>query len=600
MVKQCGLLVFLLMYSIHAMAADFTASVNRNSVAVGQAFTLTLKLSGTSASAKPDWSALNQNFRVLNQQQSTQTTIINGKVESSVSWQLSLMAKRKGQSSIPSITIDTVQGLLTSKPITVKVLSASELPDSHKQNDVSISSEVSKKELYQNEPVMFTLSIMSKQPIFNLRLDELKVEDAVIDSMGKAKVVEKIVDGVPVKSIESRYLITPLKFGELNIPEILMQAELAISGDRRSFDSGFNSAFDLLRNFDSMDNWFGLSQRKPITLASQPLTLKVKPPLSSIKPWLPATSVVLSEQWEKPQELVAGEPIVRTLSIFAGGIAATQLPSLAFHQNQLQGLKVYADQPKFENMLEADSISSTREETFTYIPQQAGRLVLPEIKLAWWNTETHRVEFARLAQKTIEVMPAKGASSYGSALQLKSSVIHASDKNVQLRADGKHSVATDPPKLLYVVIGFLVLMVAAMGFLLWRLKHQVSQLKQQPSSVHKSERTTQDYSVKLNAVDSVDSIQGLKQFINQYCEQRWQIPANTSLGRIARNLNELYPKHVFGNSEVLMSTIEKALYAGQSAELDLLKQQTKELFFELNRVKPKHDKAVTLPGLNPN
>ena len=67
-------------------AAEFTASVNRSQVAVGESFTLKLELSGASAKSKPAVSGLKKYFDVTGRGQSSNTVIINGDVSSSTSW----------------------------------------------------------------------------------------------------------------------------------------------------------------------------------------------------------------------------------------------------------------------------------------------------------------------------------------------------------------------------------------------------------------------------------------------------------------------------------------------------------------------------------
>ena len=52
-------------------------------------------------------------------------------------------------------------------------------------------------------------------------------------------------------------------------------------------------------------------------------------------------------------------------------------------------------------------------QTFTYLPDMAGKLTVPPIELDWWNTETDKAEAARLPQWELTVAP--GAAGAGTA-----------------------------------------------------------------------------------------------------------------------------------------------------------------------------------------
>ena len=102
-----------------AFATSFTATVDRNNVAVGQSFTLELSLSGTNPKGVPDLSNLEKDFTVYGTSQSSQTTIINNKMSSNINWNVTLIPKKEGSFTIPAMTIATDEGNLKSEPITV-------------------------------------------------------------------------------------------------------------------------------------------------------------------------------------------------------------------------------------------------------------------------------------------------------------------------------------------------------------------------------------------------------------------------------------------------------------------------------------------------
>jgi len=126
-------ILFTLLMPGLAWAAEFTASVNRNRVAVGESFSLKLELSGASANSKPAVSGLKRYFDVTGRGQSSNTVIINGDVSNSTSWTYTLTPKKEGEITIPPVSIETSDGEVSSQAITVSVGKASSLPSVNKQ-----------------------------------------------------------------------------------------------------------------------------------------------------------------------------------------------------------------------------------------------------------------------------------------------------------------------------------------------------------------------------------------------------------------------------------------------------------------------------------
>ena len=66
------------------------------------------------------------------------------------------------------------------------------------------------------------------------------------------------------------------------------------------------------------------------------------PGSANMNTWLPANHLELVEQWPAdPPVFVEGEPITRTLSLKADGLASAQLPELP--TAAVEGLKFYPD-----------------------------------------------------------------------------------------------------------------------------------------------------------------------------------------------------------------------------------------------------------------
>ena len=95
---------------------EITVEADRNPVALQQSFQLVFS-APDDPDSEPDFSPLRQQFDILNQQRSSQSSWINGKSQHSQEWHLSLMAKQAGDLLIPPIAF----GKDVSKPLKIKV-----------------------------------------------------------------------------------------------------------------------------------------------------------------------------------------------------------------------------------------------------------------------------------------------------------------------------------------------------------------------------------------------------------------------------------------------------------------------------------------------
>ncbi len=145
--------------------------------------------------------------------------------------------------------------------------------------------------------------------------------------------------------------------------------------------------------------------------------------------WLPAKKIELREDWpDDLDNLVAGEPVTRGLTLVAEGLTAAQLPEFALPH--IDGIKQYPDQPLLEDRRAARGITGTREQKVALIPGSEGRYQIPEIRVPWWNVESGRMETAVLPARVLNVAAAAVAPV------LPQSTLPATEE----------SVATPPPQ----------------------------------------------------------------------------------------------------------------------------------------------------------
>jgi BatD DUF11 like domain len=397
-------LIFILCLSpLFLFSGEFTASVNRNQVNVGESFNLNLTLKNGSAQGVPPTGPLSKVFHIHSQQQSNNTSFINGTVSSSTNWKFILSAQREGEIIIPSIDIQTSEGLLSSHPITIKVVkgNTTDSTDSSDASGISLSYDVSNANPFKNEPFVYTIRLTSKKEVSNIQVPKFNIDDAMVEGNGEPKIYSKVVNGMSVGIIEFSYLITSLKPGPLKIPSTVIQGFTPAErkAQRRSF---FDDDFD----FEPFAFMQGFNRLKPFAVSTEEIVLNVQPPIDGMTPWLPAKLFTIDHNFDESKSWQVGEPFTRVITISAVGLKSNQLPSLIDTQLSDPHFKIYADKPELKDELINGSIKSYRTEQYTIIPQEAGSLTLPEISIPWWDLTKKEKAIASVPAIKIQVMPA--------------------------------------------------------------------------------------------------------------------------------------------------------------------------------------------------
>src|SRR5690606_1080991 len=101
--------------------------------------------------------------------------------------------------------------------------------------------------------------------------------------------------------------------------------------------------------------------------------------------WSPATTA-----------LTQGEPVTRTITLTALDVAEHQLPDVSIHTPD--GVKLYKEQPQAKQAERNGHLVSQKVFSMAVVANKAGELVLPEVKLPWWNKKSGAVQYATLPE----------------------------------------------------------------------------------------------------------------------------------------------------------------------------------------------------------
>ena len=364
--------------------AAISVSVDPDPVIADKAFRLIFE-STEKIDAEPDFSPLSKSFTLLGNNRQSSMQIVNGRPSRSQKWVLTLITGQTGTVLIPPIAF----GKTRSEARQIEVVAKAAGADNGA--DIFIEIEVDQTRPYVQARVIYSIRLFRAARVNNASLTEPAVADgrALIKKMGEDKNYKVRRNDKSYLVTERRYAVFPQASGPLRIEPVLFQAQ---SGG----------------GFFSLDPFAPLPE--PIVVRSEPAELEVRaiPAAFSGDHWLPAAHLNIQEQWSiDPAELKQGEAATRALTIEAGGLAASQLPTLT--DGLPDSFKTYPDQPEFEESSASGGFVGRRQEKMAVIPVEPGEFILPAIRIPWWNTQTDQPEVAELPARRVRVATAVAA-----------------------------------------------------------------------------------------------------------------------------------------------------------------------------------------------
>ena len=386
LVKLVLAVVLLLVYSL-AQAVAVTAKLDRSSAVVGETVTLVLETSDTNQSLDADFSVLQADFDVLNRRSETQMSFVNGTQTASVRLVITLEPKREGNLLIPALRFPGA----SSNPLTLKVSAAPTLaPGAAEPVFIEVTVQPEQGPYY----VLSQISLMVR--IFY----QANLTEAAINPPAPAQASVRLLDEVPYQSdrngeryrvLERRYAIFPERSGSLTIPAMQLSGRL------------------IERPSDRL--WQPTVRGRRVQIESEPLTLEIspRPSLFTGDFWLPARRIILSQQISDNEKLHVGEPITRTVIVDAVGLEENMLEEPVWPE--VSEARIYPDQPQGISRDDGEWVLGHKEFRYAIVPEQPGELVLPEIRLDWWDTVAHQQRTAVLPEHRVNVLPSELSTS---------------------------------------------------------------------------------------------------------------------------------------------------------------------------------------------
>lgn len=377
-----------LLLPVLAQAATATATLDRQSVALGDTVTLNLHVQGSGGFAgMPDLAPLAQDFTVLGQSQSSNLSIINGRRSAELVIGVVLAPKRVGTLTIPALSVAGAQTAPLQLVVTPPSTASAPPPD----RNVFMEATVTPHGGWVGQQLSYVVRLYYRGNLSSGTLDTPQIDGVALDQVGKDLRYDETRAGRHYHVIERDYALIPQHAGTLAIPALGFQGEALDPNDPDSF--------------------FGVGTTVTASAPALSVPVQAAPAGWGQATWLPARSLRLTlDGWPTAGTPVrVGQPVNLVMHLSAIGLAATALPNLSLPP--VDGAQVYPDQPKTTAANDGPWLAGSRERAFALVPERAGTLVVPATTLRWFDVTTGQAQTAEIPAHTLTVLPAASAAA---------------------------------------------------------------------------------------------------------------------------------------------------------------------------------------------
>lgn len=525
-----GSLILILMSAIR-----FYATVDRNEVAYGESFTLTLTLEGEVDKVPDPTLPGLADFKIIgsSQSRSTSVSIINGRMtrKSRVEFIYRIRPKRRGTLTIPSARITIGGKTYQTEPITIRVVKKRRRST---REPIFLKVGVSKRKAYLGEGITISYYLYTRLEVGNLSIDQKPdfsgcwVESYMPDRL---RFEEKVINGIGYRvGLIHRYYLYPLHEGTYEIDPLILTCDVALP--TRDF-------FDFFH------------QTRRVELASDPIMITVSP-LPEPKPEDFTGGVgrfSFTAELDR-EESVKGEPIILTCRIKGeGNIKLIEKPKLP----RIEGVKVLKPEVKERIRKGKGGVSGEIAFRFPIIPTRDGRFTIPKLSFSYFDPKKGSYQTLTSSPLTFTATQTTPVATARTGIELYGKEIHYIKPDLsRLR-----SLPFSPPRLLDLLylIGIVTILLG-IGYRLHlnRIYTDEGYLRRRNAKRMLRER--------IRTARKEGSFSGLYNAVIEYLGDRYNLPARGMAKRELRQAlaeKEVDQKHL-DQIFTLIDELEQASY----------------------------------------
>ncbi len=363
-----------------AFAKDisFEASIERNTIYLGEGVQLNLQFQGTTDVPAPTLSEID-GLQSRYVGPSTMMSIVNGRMSSSITHIYNMVPLKTGKFQIGPLKIEHDGNTYNSNALTLEVLDNADRggsghakeqrkPDINVRDRVLLKMQAAKSKAYINETVPLTIKLyVSNIGVRDIQFPEFKHENVSAGAFDKPLQYQEQIGGTAYDVVEFKTQIFGTRAGEYKLGPAKLKANIITRQKRKMPSSPFDDFF--------RDDFFGGYETTPIELSSNALALSVLPfPDKKPDDFKGAVGDFDLKIEASPAEVKAGDPVTLKMIITGdGNFNTVTSPAL----KQYEGFKTYEPQVKQEGN------NKIFEQVF--IPMTDSVKKLPEVSFSFFN-----------------------------------------------------------------------------------------------------------------------------------------------------------------------------------------------------------------------
>jgi hypothetical protein len=378
---------------------NFTASVDKNVVALGDTFvlTLTISMSGQGRLPEPELPPLMGFDLISDRATTTGFSMINGVISSSMSRQYVLAPTEEGEFVIGAATLRYGGEIYRTDPIRIQVVAPAQMPERvpTRPENLFATLTADKSEAFLGEQVNLYLRLYSRGVELG---SDPRIEGPVTEGFIKHDIPGRSFrtnqQGLIYEVAELPKVLFPIKTGELTIPAVTLTGDVKVPAQRRS---------PSVRGFD--DFFFDRFTVRSYNLSTDPVTVIVAPLSDEGKPDKFSGSVgsFALEAAARPSRLKVGEPIGVTMKVSGeGNIEAVNAPILS----GIEEFKMYEPEVTTTILAKEPVFKGERVFESILVPQHAGRQVIERVAFSYFDPDKERYVTLTEGPFEFEVLPA--------------------------------------------------------------------------------------------------------------------------------------------------------------------------------------------------
>ncbi len=344
-----------------------TLKMDRTEATVADTIKLVVKIEGKKGTPAPAISGL-ESFHVRQGGTSSRFQMINGRISSGIDYVFYLTPRKNGEFVIGPAEVVVKGKKYQSQTVRLKVQStASESGD--RKESLFLTASLSADTGYVGQDHIYVLKFYRARKVSDVSLVLPENDGLSFKKLGDHMEYIASQNGRNYSVIEVRYAVTADKPGSYIITPTFFKMNVLEARD------GF---------YD--DSFFGITRAKPLSIASNPVDLNVKPLPEKGRP---ADFSGLVGKFSlstalTPQEVKVGASATLTAMVSGKGNARL-IPDIKIPD--METVKIYADQPTLDIQTTFEGMAGTKTMKWALVPQRDGSIEIPSMSLSYFDPD---------------------------------------------------------------------------------------------------------------------------------------------------------------------------------------------------------------------